>query len=105
MKRKNDSSVKTNPSLTDTMRQKLGEVCPEDPDGRIWCDVLAEATLRLACEGNVAAMQQVLGRLGTTELKKIEEILLKKGEGMSTDSSELVEGKLARKAIAKRKAA
>ena len=80
MNPKDKSSVKTDPSLTDLMRQKLGEVCHEDPKRRSWCDVIAETALRLACEGNAAAMHQILGRLGTTELKKIEEILLKKGE-------------------------
>ena len=97
MNPKDKPFANADPSLTDLMRQKLGEVCPEDPEGRIWAELIVEDTMKLAAEGDATALHQLCGRLGPAELKKIEEILLRKGEGMSHDSSELIEGKLVEK--------
>ena len=48
MNPKDKPSANSSSSLTDIMRQKLGEVCPEDPDGRIWAELIVEATMKLA---------------------------------------------------------
>ncbi len=73
------------------MRKKLGEICPYDPLERTWAELIVEATLKMAVGGDITALHQVCAQLGAAEMKRIEKILLKTGEGMSNDSSKLVE--------------
>ena len=54
---------KNEPLLSPEIRRKLRELCPNDPQGRIWLSVVAERLLELACKGNPAAIKEVFERI------------------------------------------
>jgi len=54
---------KNEPLLSPQIRRQLHEVCPADPEGRTWPEVLAERMLQLACQGNPAAIKELLDRI------------------------------------------
>lgn len=43
--------------LSEAYRNKLQEVCPDDPDGRTWADVIGEKMVRLALRSVSAAAE------------------------------------------------
>jgi hypothetical protein len=54
---------KNEPLWSPELRRHLREVCPADPQRRMWLEVLAERLLELACKGNPAAIKELLERI------------------------------------------
>ena len=48
--------------LSDAYRNKLEEPVPNDPEGRTWAELIAEAQIRYAVRGNVQAAREIADR-------------------------------------------
>ena len=48
--------------LSDAYRSKLEESVPNDPEGRTWAELIAEAQVRDAVRGNVQAAREIADR-------------------------------------------
>jgi Family of unknown function (DUF5681) len=48
--------------LSDAYRNKLEEPVPNDPEGRTWAELIAEAQVRDAVRGNVQAAREIADR-------------------------------------------
>ena len=49
-------------TLSDAYRNKLEEPVPNDPEGRTWAELIAEAQVRDAVRGNVQAAREIADR-------------------------------------------
>lgn len=49
-------------TLSDAYRNKLEEAVPNDPEGRTWAELIAEAQVRDAVRGNVQAAREIADR-------------------------------------------
>jgi hypothetical protein len=49
-------------TLSDAYRYKLEEPVPNDPEGRTWAELIAEAQVRDAVRGNVQAAREIADR-------------------------------------------
>jgi hypothetical protein len=49
-------------TLSDAYRHKLEEPVPNDPEGRTWAELIAEAQVRDAVRGNVQAAREIADR-------------------------------------------
>ena len=49
-------------TLSDAYRNKLEERVPNDPEGRTWAELIAEAQVRDAVRGNVQAAREIADR-------------------------------------------
>jgi hypothetical protein len=49
-------------TLSDAYRSKLEEPVPNDPEGRTWAELIAEAQIRDAVRGNVQAAREIAAR-------------------------------------------
>ena len=59
-------------SLTSLLKEELDRISPEDTEGRTWRELIVLATLRLACQGNRAALQEIWNRSDGKVTKEIE---------------------------------
>lgn len=50
-------------TLSDAYRDALARAVPGDPDGRVYADLVAEAVVKKACEGDVTAAREIADRL------------------------------------------
>jgi hypothetical protein len=48
--------------LSDAYKCKLGEAVPNDPEGRTWAELIAEAQVRDAVRGSVQAAREIADR-------------------------------------------
>jgi hypothetical protein len=49
-------------TLSDAYKNKLEELVPNDPEGRTWAELIAEAQVRDAVRGNVQAAREIADR-------------------------------------------
>jgi hypothetical protein len=49
-------------TLSNAYRNKLEETVPNDPEGRTWAELIAEAQVRDAVRGNVQAAREIADR-------------------------------------------
>lgn len=77
--------------LSDAYRDKLGEPVPNDPEGRTWAELIAEAQVRDAVRGNVQAAREIADRTEGRARQAIEfedTTMAKAFERMTTDELE-----------------
>ena len=48
--------------LTSLLRKEIEKLCPSDKQGRTWKELIVLATMKLAMEGNAAALREVWER-------------------------------------------
>src|SRR5271169_6369237 len=58
----NPSGRPKSKTLSDAYKNKLEEAVPNDPDGRTWAELIAEAQVRDAVRGNVQAAREIADR-------------------------------------------
>jgi len=58
----NPSGKPKSKTLSDAYKSKLEEPVPNDPDGRTWAELIAEAQVRDAVRGNVQAAREIADR-------------------------------------------
>src|SRR5271156_3903817 len=58
----NPSGRPKSKTLSDAYRNKLEEPVPNDPEGRSWAELIAEAQVRDAVRGNVQAAREIADR-------------------------------------------
>jgi len=58
----NPSGRPKSKTLSDAYRNKLEEPVPNDPEGRTWAELIAEAQARGAVRGNVQAAREIADR-------------------------------------------
>jgi hypothetical protein len=58
----NPSGRPKSKSLSAAYRNKLEELVPNDPEGRTWAELIAEAQVRDAVRGNVQAAREIADR-------------------------------------------
>jgi hypothetical protein len=58
----NPSGRPRSKTLSDAYKNKLEELVPNDPDGRTWAEIIAEAQVRDAVRGNVQAAREIADR-------------------------------------------
>ena len=58
----NPSGRPKSKTLSDAYKNKLEEPVPNDPDGRTWAELIAEAQVRDAVRGNVQAAREIADR-------------------------------------------
>jgi hypothetical protein len=58
----NPSGRPKSKTLSDAYRMKLEEPVPNDPEGRTWAELIAEAQIRDAVRGNVQAAREIADR-------------------------------------------
>src|ERR1700683_546374 len=58
----NPSGRPKSKTLSDAYRNKLEEPVPNDPEGRTWAELIAEAQVRDAVRGNVQAAREIADR-------------------------------------------
>jgi hypothetical protein len=58
----NPSGRPKSKTLSDAYRSKLEEPVPNDPEGRTWAELIAEAQVRDAVRGNVQAAREIADR-------------------------------------------
>jgi hypothetical protein len=58
----NPSGRPKSKTLSDAYRHKLEEGVPNDPEGRTWAELIAEAQVRDAVRGNVQAAREIADR-------------------------------------------
>jgi len=63
---------KNEPLLSPEIRRKLREVCPTDPQGRPWLEVLVESLLQQAAIGNPAAIREILERIDGKVAERVQ---------------------------------
>jgi len=49
--------------LTSLLKDEVEKTCPADKEGRTWLQLLVEATMRLAIQGNSTALKEVWERI------------------------------------------
>uniref|UniRef100_A0A6M3JXB4 DUF5681 domain-containing protein n=1 Tax=viral metagenome TaxID=1070528 RepID=A0A6M3JXB4_9ZZZZ len=49
--------------LTSLLKDEIEKICPDDKDGKTWKELIVIATMRLAIEGNKAALKEVWERV------------------------------------------
>ena len=49
--------------LTSLLKDEIEKICPDDKDGKTWKELIVIATMRLAIEGNKAALKEVWERI------------------------------------------
>jgi hypothetical protein len=54
------------------LEHKLGELVPNDPEGRRWAELIAEAQVRDAVRGNVHAAREIADRTERRTRQAIE---------------------------------
>lgn len=77
--------------LSDAYKNKLEEVVPNDPEGRTWAELIAEAQVRDAVRGNVQAAREIADRTEGRARQAIEfedTTLTKAFERMTTEELE-----------------
>lgn len=77
--------------LSDAYRSKLEESVPNDPEGRTWAELIAEAQVRDAVRGNVQAAREIADRTEGRARQAIEfedTTLAKAFERMTTEELE-----------------
>src|SRR5450759_668402 len=50
-------------SLTNLLKDEIGQICPADRENRTWKELVVRATLQLAMKGNATALKEVWERL------------------------------------------
>jgi hypothetical protein len=58
----NPSGRPKSKTLSNAYRNKLEETVPNDPEGRTWAELIAEAQVRDAVRGNVQAAREIADR-------------------------------------------
>ena len=58
----NPSGRPRSKTLSDAYKNKLQEPVPNDPEGRTWAELIAEAQVRDAVRGNVQAAREIADR-------------------------------------------
>ncbi|MFZ0640626.1 MAG: DUF5681 domain-containing protein, partial [Candidatus Acidiferrales bacterium] len=58
----NPSGRPKSKTLSDAYKNKLEESVPNDPEGRTWAELIAEAQVRDAVRGNVQAAREIADR-------------------------------------------
>ncbi len=58
--------------LSDAYKNKLEELIPNDPEGRTWAELIAEAQVRDAVRGNVQAAREIADRTEGRARQSIE---------------------------------
>jgi hypothetical protein len=58
----NPSGRPKSKTLSDAYKNKLEELVPNDPEGRTWAEIIAEAQIRDAVRGNVQAAREIADR-------------------------------------------
>jgi hypothetical protein len=58
--------------LSDAYKNKLEELIPNDPEGRTWAELIAEAQVRDAVRGNVQAAREIADRTEGKPRQSIE---------------------------------
>jgi hypothetical protein len=58
----NPSGRPKSKTLSDAYKSKLEELIPNDPEGRTWAEIIAEAQIRDAVRGNVQAAREIADR-------------------------------------------
>jgi hypothetical protein len=58
----NPSGRPKSKTLSDAYKHKLEEAVPNDPEGRTWAELIAEAQVRDAVRGNVQAAREIADR-------------------------------------------
>jgi len=58
----NPSGRPKNKTLSNAYKSKLEEAVPNDPEGRTWAELIAEAQVRDAVRGNVQAAREIADR-------------------------------------------
>lgn len=48
--------------LSDELRRRLAEVCPDDPEGRTWAEAIADTLIKRAIAGDVKAAKEICDR-------------------------------------------
>src|SRR5271163_882596 len=59
-------------TLSNAYRNKLEEAVPNDPEGRTWAELIAEAQVRDAVRGNVQAAREIADRTEGRARQSIE---------------------------------
>lgn len=78
-------------TLSDAYKYKLEEPVPNDPEGRTWAELIAEAQVRDAVRGNVQAAREIADRTEGRPRQAIEfedTTLAKAFERMTTEELE-----------------
>jgi hypothetical protein len=78
-------------TLSDAYRSKLEEAVPNDPEGRTWAELIAEAQVRDAVRGNVQAAKEIADRTEGRARQAIEfedTTMTKAFERMTTEELE-----------------
>lgn len=68
----NPSGRPKSKTLSNAYRNKLEEVVPNDPEGRTWAELIAEAQVRDAVRGNVQAAREIADRTEGRARQSIE---------------------------------
>src|ERR1700689_3007873 len=87
----NPSGRPKSKTLSDAYRDKLSESVPNDPEGRSWAELMAEAQIRDAVRGNVQAAKEIADRTEGRARQAIEfeDLTLTKAfERMTTEELE-----------------
>src|ERR1035437_6255677 len=59
-------------SLTNLLKDEIGQICPADREKRTWKQLIVRATLQLAMKGNATALKEVWERLDGKSLQSGE---------------------------------
>lgn len=87
----NPSGRPKSKTLADAYRNKLEEPVPNDPEGRTWAELIAEAQVRDAVRGNVQAAREIADRTEGRARQAIEfedTTMAKAFERMTTEELE-----------------
>jgi len=87
----NPSGRPKSKTLSDAYRNKLEEPVPNDPEGRTWAELIAEAQVRDAVRGNVQAAREIADRTEGRARQAIEfedTTMAKAFERMTTEELE-----------------
>ena len=83
-------------SLTNLLKDEIGQICPADREKRTWKHLIVRATLQLAMKGNATALKEVWERLDgkTLQTEKLQlggpdgkQVLIKVVYGDQKDNS------------------
>jgi Family of unknown function (DUF5681) len=87
----NPSGRPKSKTLSDAYKNRLKELVPNDPEGRSWAELIAEAQIRDAVRGNVQAAREIADRTEGRARQSIEfedKTLANAFERMSADELE-----------------
>jgi hypothetical protein len=61
-------------SLTNLLKDEIGQICPADREKRTWKQLIVRAALQLAMKGNATALKEVWERLDgkTLQMEKVQ---------------------------------